>query len=659
MRTYAPAGHGVRPRPACSRSRRSPAASSTTRSSPAREASYGDIRPWLDPRIRAGLAARGIERLYIHQAEAIEAVRAGEDVVVVTPTASGKTLCYALPVLQAIAEDPAARALFLFPTKALGQDQVAEFGGAGPRGRPGGRRRRRTTATRRRRSARPSARPARSSSRNPDMLHSAILPHHTKWFQLFEQLRVIVIDELHTYRGVFGSHVANVLRRLLRLCAHYGSQPGHRLLLGDDRESRRARRDADRPAGPARSTATARRRASATSCSSTRRSSTRRPAPAARPLTLAQRWALPFLRAGRQTIVFGRSRVGGRDPAHGPARGAPRELGPRSRVRGYRGGYLPTERRAIERGLRDGEVLGVVAHERARARRRHRPARRRDPGGLPGLDRGDVAADRAGPVGGAGRQRRDPRRVAGAGRPVRHPPPGVPARRPPGGGAPRPGQPPRPARPPPRGRRSSCRSSRARCSGRRRRTTCSRSSPRRATSARPTTGAGTGARRTSRPRRSRCGRRRPENVVIIDTTPGPAARPRRGRPVLGPGPRPRARDLHPRVGPVPRRPARLGRAQGLRPPGRRRPLHVREPGGDAQAARRVRRGAGDRRPADPRRGDGREPRHALQEAQVRHRRERRLGPDRPAGDRAPDDRLLADRRGARRRAGGGTSSTSR
>ena len=128
-------------------------------------------------------------------------------------------------MLQALADDPAARALFLFPTKALGQDQVAEFGELPARGRPDASTRRPTTATRRH--------PIRSAIRtagqvvvtNPDMLHAAILPHHTKWFQLFEQLRVIVIDELHTYRGVFGSHVANVLRRLLRLCAHYGSHP--------------------------------------------------------------------------------------------------------------------------------------------------------------------------------------------------------------------------------------------------------------------------------------------------------------------------------------------------------------------------------------------------------------------------------------------------
>src|SRR4051794_23669728 len=191
---------------------------------PARAASYAPIPAWLDDRIRAGLSARGIDQLYTHQAEALEQIRAGNDVVVVTPTASGKTLCYSLPVLQALAEDPAARALFLFPTKALSQDQVAEFGEL-------------TKAAGLTINASTydgdTPAPIRSAVRtagqvvvtNPDMLHSAILPHHTKWFQLFEQLKVIVIDELHTYRGVFGGHVANVLRRLLRICAHYGSRP--------------------------------------------------------------------------------------------------------------------------------------------------------------------------------------------------------------------------------------------------------------------------------------------------------------------------------------------------------------------------------------------------------------------------------------------------
>ena len=174
---------------------------------PARPAEYGAWPSWLHPGLRAGLEVRGIERLYTHQAEAVEAVHAGEDITVVTPTASGKTLCYALPVLQAIAEDPESRALFLFPTKALSQDQVAEFSELS---RAAGM----SIAAATYDGDTPA--PIRSAVRkagqvvvtNPDMLNSGILPHHTKWFQLFEQLRVIVIDELHTYRGVFGSNVA-------------------------------------------------------------------------------------------------------------------------------------------------------------------------------------------------------------------------------------------------------------------------------------------------------------------------------------------------------------------------------------------------------------------------------------------------------------------
>ena len=337
------------------------------------------------------------------------------------------------------------------------------------------------------------------------------------------------------------------------------------------------------------------RPASATSSSSTRRSSTRRPAPAARPTTLAHRWALPFLRAGRQTIVFGRSRTAVEILLSTLRESLREELGPRSRVRGYRGGYLPTERRAIERGLRDGEILGVVATNALELGRRHRPARRVDPRRLPGLGRGDVAADRPGRPA-RRHERRDPRRL-GARRStstsIHHPEfllDGTPEE-----ARARPGQPPRPARPPPRGDvRAAVRAGRgvrAGPGGRPARV------PRRVGPRPPgrATAAGTGARRTSRRRRSRCGRAAPENVVIIDTTPGPAAGPRRGRPVQRPGPRPRARDLHPRVGPVPRRPARVGRAQGLRPQDRRRPLHVRQPGGDAEAARRLRRGAGDGR----------------------------------------------------------------
>ena len=326
---------------------------------PAREASYAPFPGWLDARITAGLASQGIDRLYTHQAEAIEAIHAGHDVVVVTPTASGKTLCYALPVLQALADDPAARALFIFPTKALGQDQVAAFAelshAAGLQV---------AAATYDGDTPAPIRSAVRKAGQvvvtNPDMLNSAILPHHTKWFQLFEQLQVIVIDELHTYRGVFGSHVANVLRRLLRLCAHYGSRPVIvccSATIGNPGElartlTGRPGRLVDRPGAPSGERHILLVDPPILDAATGARGSA---------LTLANRWALPFLRAGRQTIVFGRSRVSVEILLTGLREALREGFGPRSRIRGYRGGYLPTERRSIERGLREGEVLGVVA----------------------------------------------------------------------------------------------------------------------------------------------------------------------------------------------------------------------------------------------------------------------------------------------------------
>ena len=326
---------------------------------PARQADLVAMPAWLDPGIRAGLEGRGVSALYRHQAEAIEAVRAGDDVVVVTPTASGKSLCYLVPTLQALADDPTARALYLFPTKALGQDQVAELGALS---QASGLRINASTYDG------DTPNPIRSAIRsagqvvvtNPDMLHAAILPHHTKWFQLFEQLRVIVIDELHTYRGLFGSHVANVLRRLLRICAHYGSHPvivccsatignpGELATLLTGRSPRVIDRNGA-PSGerhilmcqpPLLDQATGSRGSAA---------------------TLAVRWALPFLRAGRQTLVFGKSRVAVELMLTNLREALRLGYGPHRQVRGYRSGYLPTERRAVERGLRDGDLLGVVS----------------------------------------------------------------------------------------------------------------------------------------------------------------------------------------------------------------------------------------------------------------------------------------------------------
>ena len=191
---------------------------------PPRDPKLAEFPEGLHEGIRAALRHKNIEQLYTHQAESFRQVTAGNHVVTVTPTASGKTLCYNLPVVQKILENDASRALYLFPTKALAQDQVAElqemvdfmevdikthtYDGDTP----------------------PTVRQAIRNAghivvTNPDMLHSAILPHHTKWVKLFENLNYIVIDEVHSYRGVFGSHVANVIRRLKRICRFYGSNP--------------------------------------------------------------------------------------------------------------------------------------------------------------------------------------------------------------------------------------------------------------------------------------------------------------------------------------------------------------------------------------------------------------------------------------------------
>ena len=191
---------------------------------PAREAQWAPMPDWIRPELAEAYRAKGLVQLYSHQAEAADRVRKGRNVVVVTPTASGKTLCYNLPVLNAVLENPDTRALYLFPTKALAQDQLAELEDLG----------RRTgdrwgvftydgdTPADARRAIRQQGHIVIT---NPDMLHTGILPHHTRWTRLFENLSFVVIDELHAYRGVFGSHLANVLRRLLRIARFYGKSP--------------------------------------------------------------------------------------------------------------------------------------------------------------------------------------------------------------------------------------------------------------------------------------------------------------------------------------------------------------------------------------------------------------------------------------------------
>jgi DEAD/DEAH box helicase domain-containing protein len=187
---------------------------------PARPARYATVSQSLPPLLAQALDLRGITQLYTHQAAALEAVRRGESVIITTGTASGKTLCYLLPVLEALLADTEARALFLFPTKALTQDQMdalGEFGLDVPFGAYDGD----TPADERRRLRQE----ARILLTNPDMLHLGILPQHFRWTPFWRALRYVVLDDMHVYRGVFGSHVANVLRRLRRICRLRGADP--------------------------------------------------------------------------------------------------------------------------------------------------------------------------------------------------------------------------------------------------------------------------------------------------------------------------------------------------------------------------------------------------------------------------------------------------
>jgi len=190
----------------------------------ARPGEFAEFPEALSPMLQQALAARGIERLYTHQAEAFGHASAGRNVVIVTPTASGKTLCYNLPVMNSLLADANARAMYLFPTKALAEDQLHEFQAAVDA--MGGNLRAFTYDGDTPQDARRAIRErANVIFTNPDMLHAGVLPHHTKWAKAFENLRYVVIDELHYYRGVYGSHLANLLRRLKRVCEFYGSSP--------------------------------------------------------------------------------------------------------------------------------------------------------------------------------------------------------------------------------------------------------------------------------------------------------------------------------------------------------------------------------------------------------------------------------------------------
>ena len=329
---------------------------------PACEASYAPFPDGVDPRLRSALAARGVVQPYVHQAEAISHVMAGRNVVVVTPTASGKTLCYNVPVLNAILEEPTARALYLFPTKALAQDQLAELHGLADGLRLQG-----TdigaytydgdTPQDARRAIRSRAQLVLS---NPEMLHSGILPHHPRWAMLFENLRYVVIDELHAYRGVFGSHLANIIRRLTRICRHYGSSPlfiCSSATIANPRQLAERLTEAsfelvDRSGAPHGE----KRFLMVNPPVVNRQLGIRRSY-----LSETRRLALEFLRHRLQIIVFAQSRLATEILTTYLKDGCRSLPGGETAVRGYRGGYLPLRRREIERGLRDGVVRAVVS----------------------------------------------------------------------------------------------------------------------------------------------------------------------------------------------------------------------------------------------------------------------------------------------------------
>ena len=326
---------------------------------PARPAKYDDYPDCFAPALRAVLESRGVKRLYSHQRRALDLAQAGKDFVVITPTASGKTMCYNLPVLSEILRDNESRALYLFPTKALSSDQVAElyeiikamdapikaftFDGDTPV------------------SARKAIRQAgHIVVTNPDMLHAGILPHHTKWVKLFENLKYIVIDEIHAYRGVFGSNLANVIRRLKRICEFYGAHPQFiccSATIANPREL--AERMTGRPMELI---------AESGAPTGEKHVIFYNPPVVNRQLNirdsaLKQTFGISrlLLKNGVHSIVFARSRLMVEVLARRLKDQCRNALGEAPNVRAYRGGYLPSLRHQIEQELRAGQVDIVVS----------------------------------------------------------------------------------------------------------------------------------------------------------------------------------------------------------------------------------------------------------------------------------------------------------
>src|SRR6516162_1664047 len=326
---------------------------------PAAEGTFAEIPPGVDGRIQRALARRGIVRLFSHQAEAFALAQQGSHIVLVTPTASGKTLGYNLPVLNSLVQDPDACAMYLFPTKALAEDQYHEFRATVEE--MGSQTRAFTYDGDTPQDARKAIRQrANVVLTNPDMLHAGILPHHTKWARYFENLRYIVIDELHYYRGVYGSHLANVLRRLRRICEFYNCRPqfvccsatianprelaealtGESFHLVDRNGAARGEKFfvfynppvVNRQLGIRRSY-----------------------------IHETRRMALKFIENHLQTLVFANNRLATEILVTYLKDACDRGPIPSETVRGYRGGYLSRERREIEQNLRDGKIRAVVA----------------------------------------------------------------------------------------------------------------------------------------------------------------------------------------------------------------------------------------------------------------------------------------------------------
>jgi len=326
------------------------------RETPARDARYGELRTDLHPTVRAILDGLGIQRLYSHQAESIDAALSGEHLCVVASTAGGKTLCYTIPLAQRIYEQATSRAFLIFPTKALAQDQLRKLGqfGAGTAfsaacfdgDTPQSRRR-------------VIKRESQVVLTNPDMLHVSVLPYHHTWADYFRHLKYVVLDEVHTYRGVFGSHAANVIRRLRRVAAGYGAHPQFiccSATIGNPEELATQLtglpvRVIDCDGAPQGRRLWVFWNPPLNRDGSGRRSS----------LIESAQLLVRLVERGVRTIDFTLARK----TAELIVRHAHRLLGRRSAaaqtIMAYRGGYLPEERRELERRLFEGSLLGVVS----------------------------------------------------------------------------------------------------------------------------------------------------------------------------------------------------------------------------------------------------------------------------------------------------------